>query len=107
LIERGIEFGGQGVERVDDLTLIVTSPTVVLGPWRLGGGQEVRFEVLWQAPGALAPLQKPYILDVNQNFGRTFAPTDDASQNVKVTLGNPPGDPNVGGIRYEITLHEK
>lgn len=107
LIERGIQFDGQGVERVDDRTLVVTSPTVVLGPWRLGGGQEIRFDVVWRAPATLVPLQKPYILDVNQNFGRTFAPVADADQNVRVTLGNSPDDPNVGGIRYEITLHEK
>lgn len=107
LLEQGIEFDGQGVERVDDRTLVVNSPTVVLGPWHLDGGQEVRFEVIWRSPPTLVPLQQPYILDVNQNFGRTFVPVSNAAQDVNVSLRNSPGDPNVGGIRYEITLHEK
>lgn len=97
LEEQGIELDGKGFERVDDRTLRVVEPAAELPPIWMEGRQEFKLQVSFRhRPTSIRPSAKFYVLDVNQNF-----PTAGGVSN---GWGVATGDPNIGGVRYEVRV---
>ncbi|HVR99067.1 MAG TPA: S8 family serine peptidase [Thermoanaerobaculia bacterium] len=97
LKEQGFEITGKGFERADDLTLVITEPTVFIEPFELPGREQFPLEVFISRSEKESKTPM-FTIDFNQNF-------PPASQKSEVSAK--PGDPNIGGVRWEVSVPNK
>jgi hypothetical protein len=103
LREGGITLTGEGVERVDDLTYRIVSPTAFFTPITVPNRRSFKLHVNIQRGAAIAG-DEQYILDFNQNF----MPLSGAKpKSPQIPSSFPKDDPNRGGVRYEVRTPAK